>query len=259
MALSLSSIADELYRHQTAATELKKLTLRYEGLTVDDAYEIQRLTMQKYMAEGARLVGWKMGLTSKAKQRSVGVDEPIFGHLLSTMELTRPTLSMKGLIHPRVEPEIAFVFRSRLEGPNVTARDVWFATECVVPAVEIIDSRYENFSFTLVDVIADNASSARFYLADQAFSPYAFRLDEVGVVMRQNGEVVQTGAGAAVLGHPVRSVVEQVRMLTRFGAAIEPGMVVLTGGITEAIYVHPGDRVEIAFAGMGAIELEITE
>ena len=160
-------------------------------------------------------------------------------------------VSLRGLIHPRVEPEIAFVFRSRLEGTNITARDVWLATECIMPAVEIIDSRYDNFSFTLVDVIADNASSARFYLADQAFSPYQFQLDEVGVVMRLNGEVVQTGAGAAVLGHPVRSVIEQVRMLARIGKAIEPGMLVLTGGITEAIYVHPGDRVEIEFAGMG--------
>ncbi|SIS97273.1 2-keto-4-pentenoate hydratase [Alicyclobacillus vulcanalis] len=259
MSHRLQVIADELYRHQTAAAELPKLTLRYEGLTVDDAYEIQRLTMQKYMDEGARLVGWKMGLTSKAKQQSVGVDEPIFGHLLSTMELEHPVLSVRGLIHPRVEPEIAFVFRSRLAGPDVTVRDVWLATECVVPALEVIDSRYENFSFTLIDVIADNASSARFYLGDQAFSPYAFRLDEVGVVMRLNGNVVQTGAGAAVLGHPVKSVLEQVRMLTRYGAAIEPGMVVLTGGITEAIHVHPGDRVQIAFAGMGSLELNVTE
>ncbi|WP_040290103.1 2-keto-4-pentenoate hydratase [Alicyclobacillus hesperidum] len=257
--MNLQAIADELYRHQTSAAELEKLTLRYEGLSVEDAYEIQQLCMGKYMNEGQKLVGWKMGLTSKAKQQSVGVDEPIFGHLLDGMELYDPHVSLTGLIHPRVEPELAFIFKHRLEGDKILPRDVWLATECVVPAVEIIDSRYKNFSFTLVDVVADNASSSKFYLAEQAYSPYQIALDQVGVVMRRNGEVEQTGAGAAVLGHPVRSVVEQVRMLSRIGKAVEPGMVVLTGGITEAIYIHDGDRISVSFEGMGEIELTVSQ
>ncbi|MFB5189773.1 2-keto-4-pentenoate hydratase [Alicyclobacillus fastidiosus] len=255
--MALQLIAEEIYRHQTAAEELEKITLRNDGLTVEDAYEIQQLSIQKYIANGDRLIGWKMGLTSKAKQLSVGVDEAIYGHLLKSMELENPEVSLNGLIHPRVEPEIAFVFNKRLEGEDISPRDVWLATECVIPAFEIIDSRYKNFSFTLVDVIADNASSAQFYLADQAYSPYQFQLDQVGVVMKRNGEVSQTGAGAAVLGHPVRSIVEQVRMLSKIGKAIEPGMVVLTGGITEAIYIHDGDRISIEFEGMGEIELTV--
>ncbi|GEO25213.1 2-keto-4-pentenoate hydratase [Alicyclobacillus acidoterrestris] len=255
--MGLRAIADEIYQHQMTARELDKITLRYDGLTVDDAYAIQQLTIQKYTNQGDRLIGWKMGLTSKAKQQSVGVDEAIFGHLLESMELTNPEISLKGLIHPRVEPEIAFVFKHRLEGTRITPRDVWLATECVMPAVEVIDSRYKNFSFTLVDVIADNASSAKFYVADQAFSPYQFQLDKLGVVMCRNGEVAQTGAGAAVLGHPVRSIIEQVHMLSRIGKAIEPGMVVLTGGITEAIYIYDQDTISVEFEGMGDIELSV--
>lgn len=255
--VDLKRIAKELYHHQTSAEEMEKITLRYDGLTVEDAYDIQRLTIDQYLNAGDRLIGFKMGLTSKAKQRSVGVDEAIYGHLLRSMELTAPSLSMAGLIHPRIEPEIAFVFKKRLEGESITPRDVWLATECVMPAVEVIDSRYRNFSFTLVDVVADNASSAKFYVSDQAYSPYSFRLDEMGVVMRKNDEVMQTGAAAAVLGHPVRSVIEQVQMLHRVGKAIEPGMLVLTGGITEAIHVREGDRVTVSFEHLGDMEMEV--
>jgi 2-oxo-3-hexenedioate decarboxylase len=252
---SLKEIAAEIYEHQTTATELEKITLRDVGLSVDDAYEIQRLSVEQALSSGNRLVGWKMGLTSKAKQQSVGVDEAIYGRLFSSMELGDSVLSLENLIHPRIEPEIAFVFKNRLEGPDVTPRDVWLATECVMPAVEVIDSRYKNFSFTLVDVVADNASGAKFLVSDQAFSPYHCRWDEVGVVMKKNGEVMQTGAGAAVLGHPVKSIVELAHMLSRTGDAIEPGMVVLTGGITDAIHVYEGDRVSVEFDQLGELNI----
>ncbi|WDL95734.1 2-keto-4-pentenoate hydratase [Alicyclobacillus sp. ALC3] len=255
--MNLQEVAYELYRHQQEGRELEKITLRHDGLTVDQAYDIQRFNIDNALAAGDRLVGWKMGLTSKAKQVSVGVDEAIYGRLLHSMELFDSQLSLQGLIHPRVEPEIAFVMKHRLAGEDVTARDVWLATECVMPAVEVIDSRYRNFSFTLVDVVADNASSAKFLVADQAYSPYQFAWDQVGVVMKKNGEVMQTGAGAAVLGHPVRSVVELAHMLAREGEAIEPGMVVLTGGITEAIHLHAGDEVVVEFDGMGEIFVEV--
>ncbi|QQE77720.1 2-keto-4-pentenoate hydratase [Alicyclobacillus sp. SO9] len=255
--MDLNEIAQELTHHQQAAEELEKITLRYDGLAVEDAYEIQRLGIDSLIQQGDVMTGWKMGLTSKAKQQSVGVDEAIYGRLLRSMEMTGEELSLDGLIHPRVEPEIAFVFKHRLEGTDVTARDVWLATECVMPAVEVIDSRYKNFSFTLVDVVADNASSAKFVVANQAYSPYQYRLDEVGVVMRKNGEVVQTASGAAVLGHPVKSVVELAHMLSRTGDAIEPGMIVLTGGITEAVHVYEGDTVTAAFDNMGEITLNV--
>ncbi|MCL6626233.1 2-keto-4-pentenoate hydratase [Alicyclobacillus shizuokensis] len=255
--MDLRAIAEEVWRHQANAAEMEKLTQRYSGLTVADAYEIQRLNAERAVSEGDVLAGWKMGLTSRAKQLSVGVEEPIYGRLFGSREMTDGKLSLTGLIHPRVEPELAFVFKHRLAGPQVTARDVWLATECVMPAVEIIDSRYRDFSFTLVDVVADNASFARFLLADRAYSPYHCAWDEVGVAVRQNGEVKQTGAGAAVLGHPVRAVVQLARMLAQVGQAVEPGMVVLTGGITEAIHLHRGDEVVVDFDGLGELRLNV--
>ncbi|CAB3393567.1 2-keto-4-pentenoate hydratase [Kyrpidia spormannii] len=257
--MDLEELAKRIAEHQRRGVAMKKLTLEYPDLTVEHAYRIQALTVEGHLAAGDRLVGWKMGLTSRAKQVSVGVEEPIYGRLLGSMELREPRLSVSGLVHPRVEPELAFVMKERLGSKAVTPRDVWNATECVIPAVEFIDSRYENFSFTLVDVVADNASSSKFYLGDQGFSPYDARWDEVGVVMRKNGAVVQTGAGAAVLGHPVRSVVMLTQMLSREDLVLEPGMVVLTGGITEAIPVTAGDVVQIAFDGLGALELRISE
>ncbi|MBX5466180.1 MAG: fumarylacetoacetate hydrolase family protein [Alicyclobacillaceae bacterium] len=234
-----------------------RVTDRWPGLTVEDAYRIQELVVDRMVADGDRVVGWKMGLTSAAKQRSMGVAEPIYGRLTAAMELSEPVLHLAGTIHPRVEPELAFVFKRSLGGPSVRPRDVWLATECVLPAFEIIDSRYQNFSFTLIDVVADNASGCRFYVGDQGYAPYAARWDEVGVVVTKNGEVVQTGAGAAVLGHPVQSVVTLVRMLDRIGAQIEAGMVVLTGGITEAVHLAAGDRVDIGFEGLGTIPLRV--
>ncbi|MBE3552105.1 MAG: fumarylacetoacetate hydrolase family protein [Kyrpidia tusciae] len=255
--MDLESLARRVSEHQRKGLAMKKLTLEYPELTVEQAYRIQALSVERSVAEGDRFVGWKMGLTSRAKQVSVGVEEPIYGRLLASMELRDPLVSVSGLVHPRVEPELAFVLKEGLHGESVTPREVWRATECVVPALEVIDSRYENFSFTLVDVVADNASSARFYLGEQGFSPYGARWDEVGVVMRKNGEVVQTGAGAAVLGHPVRSVMMLTRMLAREGLGLEPGMVVLTGGITEAVPVQPGDAVEVSYEGLGSLELRV--
>ncbi|MBO9130653.1 fumarylacetoacetate hydrolase family protein [Bacillus sp. 165] len=234
-----------------------KVTLAHPTLNVQDAYEIQRLCMEQAIANGDRLIGWKMGLTSKAKQQSVGVEEAIYGRLTASMELTEPVLNLEGLIHPRVEPEFAFVINKELKGEQVTPRDVWLATECIFPALEVIDSRYKNFSFTLVDVVADNASSSKFLLGNQAFSPYSVSWDKVGVAMYRNGEKVQSGVGAAVLDHPVRSIVELVKMLSRSGLSIQPGMVVLAGGITEAINVYRGDHIEVQYDHIGSLSLQV--
>lgn len=252
----LRQIALDVWQHQQDGQAMPKITARYE-LSADEAYQVQALVMEEQLRRGDRLVGWKAGLTSAAKQKSMGVEEPIYGRLLASQELAVPELYLSGKVHPRVEPEIAFVLKKRLGGATVTPRDVWLATEYVVPAFEIIDSRYENFSFTLADVVADNASGCQFYTATQAYSPYFAPLDEIGVVVRKNGDVVQTGAAAAVLGHPVESIVTLVRMLDRVGAAIEPGMVVLTGGITEAVHLGAGDRIDLSFDRMGTIALAV--
>lgn len=242
--------------HSIAATKLREakknhtpvaqLTKEWPELKAEDAYQIQSALLELSVAEGDVLCGYKMGLTSKAKQKDVGVDETIHGFLLESYEVHKGgTIDVSTKIHPRVEPEIAVVLKTRLFGKFVTLREVIAAIDCVVPACEIIDSRYENFSFTLPDVIADNTSATGFMLGR---SDYKNRLDEVpflGVIMKKNGEIVETGAPAAIFGDPLLSVVDLVRTLAVRGKGLEPGMVVLTGGITASMTFTKGDVIEI--------------
>ncbi|MGD6873544.1 2-keto-4-pentenoate hydratase [Sutcliffiella horikoshii] len=255
--MDLLQIAKHVADHQKNGQEMDKISLSHPNMNVEHAYEIQKLSMDQAINNGDRLIGWKMGLTSKAKQLSVGVEEAIYGRLTSSMELTEPTLHIGNLIHPRVEPEFAFILNKELKGDQITVRDVWMATECIFPAIEVIDSRYRNFSFTLEDVVADNASSSKFILGNQAFSPYFTSWDKVGVSMARNGETVQSGVGAAVLDHPVKSIVELVKMLDREGLSVKPGMVVLAGGITEAINVYNGDVIEVHYDQLGTLKLNV--
>ncbi|MFJ8235452.1 2-keto-4-pentenoate hydratase [Ureibacillus sp. NPDC094379] len=255
--MNLNIIANEIYYHQKNAVEMDKISTRYSYITSEDAYKIQEINMEKELQEGDQFVGWKMGLTSFAKQQSVGVNQPIYGRLLKSMEMVHNELSLKGLIHPRVEPEFAFLINKKLEGNNVTEQDIWQATEGIMIAIEVIDSRYKDFSFNLIDVVADNASSAKFYLSEQIYVPNKLQWEKVKVQMKLNGKVVQEGKGSAVMGNPARSVVELVKMLHSSGQCIEPGMIVLTGGITEAIHVFSGDSIEVEFVELGKIDLTV--
>ncbi len=255
----ITEIANKIYQHQKNGMEMDKITLEYPELDVNNAYEIQKLSIDYAIENGDPLIGWKMGLTSIAKQKSVKVDEPIYGRLTKSMELDSNELHLEGTIHPRVEPEIAFVLNKPLFGNDVTAADVWEATEYIVPALEVIDSRYKNFSFTLTDVVADNASSSKFMIGKKEYSPTFTSWDQIQVELYKNGEKVQSGVSSDVLDHPVESVVKLVKMLSKNGYQIEPGMVILTGGITEAIHVGHGDLVEARFEGLENMTLRVSK
>lgn len=257
VSMNLNEVANEIHHHQKSAVEMDKISKRHPSMTIEDAYKIQEINIVKELQDGNQFVGWKMGLTSLAKQQSVGVNQPIYGRLLKSMEMSNQKLSLAGLIHPRVEPEFAFLMNKRLEGNNVTEQEVWQATEGIMTAIEVIDSRYKDFSFNLIDVVADNASSAKFFLSDQIFVPNKVQWEKAKVRMKLNGKVVQEGNGSAVLGNPVRSVVELVKMLHSSGLCIEPGMVVLTGGITEAIHICSGDIIEADFVELDKIDLTV--
>ncbi|RNA67075.1 2-keto-4-pentenoate hydratase [Alteribacter keqinensis] len=259
MAMDLQEIARHIDEHQQQGREMDKVTLSYPSLKVEDAYKIQRICMEEAASRGDSLIGWKMGLTSAAKQKMVGVEEPIYGRLTSSMEMNSSVLSMEGLIHPKVEPELAFILKKDLKGENIRPRDVWMATDCVLPAIEVIDSRYRNFSFTLEDVVADNASSTKFLLGDQAFSPYEKAWDKMGVSILKNGEVQHEGVGSDVLGHPVRSVAELVNMLHKEDLGLKAGMVVLTGGFTEAVNVEEGDEILVDYEGLGTLSMSLSK
>jgi 2-oxo-3-hexenedioate decarboxylase len=255
--MNLKSIANEIYYHQKRALEMDKISTRHPSVKVEDAYKIQEINIKKEIQNGDEFIGWKMGLTSFAKQRSVGVNQPIYGRLLGSMKMSTKVLSLNGLIHPRVEPEFAFLINKKLEGNLVTEQEVWKATEGIMSSVEVIDSRYKDFSFNLIDVVADNASSAKFILSEQIYLPSQFQWEKVKVRLKVNGKVVQEGEGSAVLGNPVCSVVELVKMLHSSGQCIEPGMIVLTGGITEAVHVHSGDSIKVEFDQMDKMNLTV--
>lgn len=255
--MSLMLFVEKVAKAQSEIQSIEKLTLTNPNLTVEEAYEIQRMSMEKSLTEQNQLIGWKMGLTSTAKQKQVGVDSPIYGRLTTNMNLKKPVIKAEEYIHPRVEAEIAFVFNKELKGSHLTPLEVWPAIESVFLALEVIDSRYENFSFSLQDVVADNASSSKVLLSPQAFSPYATDWSAIKVKLKHNGEEKLEGTGAAVLGHPIYSVIELLNMLAKEGRGILPGQLVLTGGITDAIAVRTGDKIEADYGSFGVLSLNV--
>ena len=223
------------------------------GLTVDAAYEIQDVFLAKL--GGAPVVA-KLGLTSPAKQQQMNVDEPLYGWLTPDMEIgSTQALDTSELIQPRVEPEIAFVTDDELGGRECGKADVLAATGAVMPAIDVLDSRFTGYRFTLADVTADNASGARYSIGEP--SPIKGDLRLTGCVFERNGDLVATAAGAAVMDHPAAAVAWFVRKLDTRGRTLPAGSIVLAGGLTAALAVGPGDRVKAAFDRIGEIELEV--
>lgn len=225
-------------------------------LTVDDAYAVQDAVVAAKVADGDRVVGAKLGLVSKAKQQAMGVDEPVYGWLTERMTMAHgESLDLGWLIHPRVEPEIVFVLAEDLAGPGITAGDVLDATAHVCAGLEVIDSRYVGFTFTLEDVIADNTSAARFALGDGRAAPRDVELPLLGCVLRRDGEVVETAAGAAVMGDPAEAVAMLANFLARRGQWLERGWTILSGGLTAPTALAPGTDVTATFHSLGTVSV----
>ena len=245
---------------QTRAYAIPKLTNEYPDMTIADSYAVQNELRRRFIEQGHKLVGWKAGLTSKAKMVQMGVDVPSIGFL--TDRMARPensAISVTGLIHPRVECEVAFVMKHELSGPNCTAEEVLAATDYVLPAVEIIDSRFSGFKFDLESVVADNSSSALFVGGGRARYAEDLDLRTLGVVIEINGEIVALGASAAVLGHPAEAIAMVVNILAEIGEVLPAGSFVMSGAITEAIAVKPGDSVVARFQELGSVSMRFVE
>lgn len=254
-------IANYLIRAEVEKYEVEKVTaILKPDLTVDEAYLVQEELVNIKLAEGRKVVGPKMGLTSFAKMKQMGIEEPIYGYVFDYMLIDNGgKLSLSDMIHPKVEAEIAFMIGEDIEGPGVTGAQVLAKTEYVLPALEIIDSRYKNFHFTLPDVIADNASTSRVVFGTTIKKPEQFDLDLVGSTLSINGEIKELGAGAAVLGHPANSVAMLANMLARKGKKVKKGDVILTGGITSAVMLKYRDVVSGKFDGLGEVSFTVTE
>lgn len=233
---------------------IEPLTDRFPGLTVDDAYEIQVGQVQQWRADGAVIKGHKVGVSSAAMQRQLGVDQPDFGHLTDRMfYLESQLIDSSTYIAPKVEPEIAFVLGRPLAGPGVTVAEAVTAVSFVTPALEIIDSRIRDWKIKLEDTIADNASSGGVVLGSAAVPLEKLDIRLVGGVLHRNGELVGSGAGGAVLGSPLNALVWLANVLGHRGVSLEAGHVVLPGSIMAAQSVAAGDVVTATFGGLGSV------
>jgi 2-oxo-3-hexenedioate decarboxylase len=259
MALDRTTVlglAEHLETCELQARDTPKITDEHPGMDWDDAYAIQDEILRRKLARGARLIGLKAGLTSHAKMKQMGVDTPVFGFLVDSFSLAEGAeVQVQQLIHPKVEPEIAFVLKRALKGPGCHIGTVLAATEFVLPGIEVIDSRYRDFKFDLKSVVADNTSAARFVVGGRAMRPDQVDLRTLGVVMEKNGEIVSMGAGAAVLGHPAAAVAALANHLGQRGQEIPAGAVILSGGVTEAVAVGSGDHVSLRIQHLGSVSL----
>lgn len=242
---------------QSQSIAIEKITNSNPSLTLEEAYEIQRLSVEKAISAENAFIGWKMGLTSKAKQIQVGVDSTIYGRLTNNMLLRQNEIVASQHIHPRIEPEIAFTFKKAISGKNLLPHEIWSAVEYVYLALEVIDSRYENFSFSLMDVIADNASSTKFLMGSQPYAPTTTDWSQVHVNVYHNDEMKYEGVGAAILNHPINSVIELLNMLSKEGRGILPGEIVLAGAITDAVAVKAGDTVKADYGYLGSLTINV--
>lgn len=253
----IEALAEHLENAELNACEVVKVTDQYPQMTFTEALDVQWAIRRRKEARGIRIVGMKMGLTSWAKMAQMGVDKPCYGFLADYFSVPQGgTIDTKALIHPKVEAEIAFVTRDELSGPGCHVGQVLAATDFIVPAVEIIDSRYQNFKFDLVSVIADNSSSSRFVIGGRPLSVDAVDMRTLGVVMEKNGDVVELGAGAAVLGNPAASVAMLVNMLADRGQVLPAGSFVMTGGITAAVAVQAGDSIVVRYQHLGDVTMK---
>lgn len=249
--------ATRLLLAETARLDRPPLTDDWPELDLEIAYEIQAETLRRRVDRGETVVGIKLGLTSRAKQRQMGVESPLTAWLTDAMVLPfGQPIPREGLIHPRAEPEIVFVMGSRLAGPGVTAASALAAVEHVYAGIEIIDSRFTDFRFQLPDVVADNASSALFVKGEQGVSPAALDLSLEACNLEVDGEIVATATGGAVQGHPAQALASAANALAVRGVAIEAGWIVLTGGMTDAVLAPAGSTIRARFGHLGSITID---
>ena len=251
-----AQLAADLAEAERSRVAIDPLTAAYPDIDVVDAYEIQLINIRRRVAEGARVIGHKVGLSSEAMQKMMGVDEPDYGHLLHDMAvLEDQPVPVGRFLYPRVEVEVGFILADDLPGAGCTEDDVLAATAAFAPSIELIDTRIKDWKIKLCDTIADNASSAGWVLGQERVSPKDVDIRAIDAVLRCNGEVIAEGRSDAVLGNPVTAVAWLARKVDQFGVRLRAGDVVLPGSCTRAIDAHPGDRFVADFTGLGSVEL----
>lgn len=257
---AVAAIAAELAEATRTRTTIERISARYPDATIEDSYAIQRIWREHRLADGRRVVGRKIGLTSRAMQEATGITEPDYGVILDDQVFRSGEVLEHGRwSNVRVEVELAFVLRAPLEGPPpgapaLTVDDVLEATEAVVPAIEILDSHIELAGRTIVDTISDNAALGAVVVGDAEIGPRDRDLSWIGALCVVDDEVIETGVSGGVLGHPAHGVAWLAGKLAQHGDRLEAGDLVLAGSFTRPVWVHPGDRVRVEFQDLGVVE-----
>jgi len=247
-------VAARLHKAWLTRTPMDPLTITNPELEVEDAYRIQQQLVQLLMGKDGRIVGYKLGLTSRPMQQLLGVDQPDYGPLLSNLVFDDGVeIDLSRYIQPKVEAEIAFQLERPLAGPGVTTSQAALAIAGAVPAIEMVDSRIRDWKIKLVDTISDLASSAATVLGPRVVRTAGWDPRLVGMVVARNGETMATGAGAAALGNPVAAVAWLANALAPFGGGLEPGHLVMTGALHAAFPVASGDVVRADFDRLGPV------
>ena len=248
----ITQLGDELYAALTAGKTVSPLTSRGFDITIEDAYHIQQRMLARRIEKGEKVVGKKIGVTSKAVMNMLGVGQPDFGYLLDGMVYNEgESIPMDSLIQPKAEGEIAFLMNKDLMGPGLTAADILAATEGVMACFEIVDSRIQDWKIKIQDTVADNASCGVFVLGDRLVDPREVDLTTCGMVLEKNGEIVATGAGAAALGSPLNSVAWLANTLGRLGIPLKAGDVILSGALAAMFPAAKGDFFRVSIGGLG--------
>jgi 2-oxo-hept-3-ene-1,7-dioate hydratase len=256
----IAAAAEDLDRAERTRQQIGILSLKHPGMTMDDAYAVQAAWVKKKIADGRRVVGWKIGLTSKAMQYALNIDIPDSGVLFDDMLFEDgATIPKDRFIQPRIEAEIAFVMKAPLKGPNINVFDVLNATDYVTPALEILDTRIlradpeTKKARTIVDTISDNAANAGIVIGGRQMRPDQVDMRWMGAIVSRNAEVEETGLGAGVLNHPARGIAWLANRLSAYGDHIEAGQIVLAGSFIRPIEARHGDTITADFGPYGTI------
>lgn len=251
----IMEIADMLYYAEKTRTPMDLITSQYPDINAEDSYKIQLSYVDKRIKnDEATIIGKKIGLTSEAMRIMANVDEPDYGHLFDDMYYEMDVMiDTASMIQPKIEPEIAFILKKELKGPGVKVSDVIEATAGVMPSFEIIDSRL-NGKIKFEDTVADNGSSAKLVLGTQMVNIKQIDLRTTGLVFEKNGKIIDTAASASVMGNPAVAVAWLANKLYSYGISLKPGEIILSGSLTKAYDIKPGDIYTATFGGLGIVK-----
>ncbi|MFK8331013.1 fumarylacetoacetate hydrolase family protein [Pseudomonas sp. BJa5] len=254
----ITALGDELFNALRGRTTLAPLTQRHPAISLDQAYRISLRFLQRREALGERVIGKKIGVTSRAVQQMLDVHQPDFGFLTDAMQVedaSEVSFARYQLIQPRAEGEIAFILGEDLKGPGISAEDVLAASAAVAPCFEIVDSRIDNWQIRIQDTVADNASCGVFALGEQRIDPRDLDLARVEMQMFKNGQPAGSGLGSAVQGHPCAAVAWLANTLGELGIPFRQGEIILSGALAPLVPLVPGDRINLSMSGLGNASL----